>query len=265
MYSSFQLAKKYLHYYISAKNGRGHGIHSPFVFDFVTHVLNDAVNYECYDKIESLRQQLLTDKAIIEAGDFGAGSAVIPSAKRKISAIAKSSLKNKKFAQLLFRIVKYYKPETIIELGTSFGITTCYMACANKNSRVYTLEGSKPIADIASRNFAKAGFQNIKLVRGNFDQTFPDILSEIKKIDLAFVDGNHRKKATLDYFSLLQNKSTSGSIFIFDDIHWSYEMEEAWKEIQGHPSVTVTVDLFFIGLVFFNPDFKVKQHFTIRF
>lgn len=265
MYSSFQLAKKYLHYYLRAKNGKGHGIHSPFVFDFVIHVLNDAVKYDWYDKIESLRKQLLTNKAIIEVKDFGAGSAIIPSAKRKVSAIAKSSLKNKKFGQLLFRISKYYQPETIIELGTSLGITTCYMACANKKSTVYTFEGSTPIADIASQNFTKAGLQNIKLVRGNFDQTFSDTLSEIKKIDLAFVDGNHRKKATLDYFSLLQDKSTSGSIFIFDDIHWSYEMEEAWKGIQEHPSVTLTIDLFFIGFVFFNPDFKVKQHFTIRF
>ena len=265
MYSSFQLAKKYLHYFINAKNGKGYGIHSPFVFDFVIHVLNDANKYDCYDKIERLREQLLRDNAIIEVEDFGAGSAVISTAKRKIKAIAKSSLKNKKFAKLLFRLVNYYKPQTIIELGTSFGITACYMACANEEAEVYTFEGSKAISDIASRNFKKAGLQNINLVRGKFGETFLDTLAGIKKADLAFVDGNHRKRATLDYFSHLQKKSTPGSIFIFDDIHWSLEMEEAWEQIQKHPSVTLTVDLFFIGLVFFNPDFKVKQHFTIRF
>ena len=118
MYSSFQVAKKYLHYFINAKNGKGHGIHSPFVFDFVIHVLKDANKYDCYDKIERLREQLLRDNAIIEVEDFGAGSAVISTAKRKIKAIAKSSLKNKKFAKLLFRLVNYYKPQTIIELGT---------------------------------------------------------------------------------------------------------------------------------------------------
>lgn len=265
MYSSFQLAKKYLHYYIHAKNGKGHGIHSPFVFDFIIHVLNDVNKYSCYDTIEPLREQLLRDHALIEVEDFGAGSAVIPAAKRKVKAIAKSSLKNKKFARLLFRIVNYYKAETIIELGTSFGITACYMACANKKSGVYTFEGSKAIADIASGNFQKAGFQNINLVRGNFDETFSDTLGTIKNVDLAFVDGNHRKRPTLDYFSQLQKKSAPGSIFIFDDIHWSLEMEEAWEQIQQHPSATLTIDLFFIGLVFFNPDFKVKQHFTIRF
>src|ERR1035437_4135947 len=116
MYSSFELAKKYLHYYINAKNGKGHGTHSPFVFDFIIHVLNDKNKYDCYEKIEPLRQLLLRDNTIIEVEDFGAGSAVIPANKRKIKAIAKSSLKNKKFAKLLFRIVNYYNPETIIEL-----------------------------------------------------------------------------------------------------------------------------------------------------
>src|SRR5664279_4211712 len=126
MYSSFQLAGKYLNYYIKAQNGKGHGVHSPFVFDFIIHVLNDEKEYECYKQIEHLRQQLLNDNSTIEVEDFGAGSAVIPFEKRKVSAIAKSSLKSKKFARLLYRIVKYYNPQNIIELGTSFGITTCY-------------------------------------------------------------------------------------------------------------------------------------------
>src|SRR5487761_2522494 len=264
MYSSTELAKKYLHYYFNAKNGKGHGIHSPFVYDFVIHVLNDTKKYECYDKIEPLRQHLLRDKTIINVEDFGAGSAVIPTNKRKIKAIAKSSLKNKKFAKLLFRIVHYYKPQTIIELGTSLGITTCYLACADKKSEVYTFEGSNEIGKIARKNFEKGDFKNISLIQGNFNNTFLNPLQSIKKVDFAFIDGNHRKDATIDYFYNLLKKSLPGSIFVFDDIHWSSEMEEAWKQIQAHPSVTLTIDLFFIGLVFFSPDFKVKQHFIIR-
>ncbi len=265
MYSSFELTKKYLHYYIHAKNGKGHGIHSPFVFDFVIHVLNDKKKYDCYDKIEALRKELNYDDTVIEVEDFGAGSAVIPFKKRKISAIAKSSLKNKKFGQLLFRIAQYYKSKVIIELGTSLGITTSYLASAGKESTVYTFEGSEAIAGIALQNFAKAGLQNINLINGNFDKTFLAALNKLQNVDLAFIDGNHRKKPTLDYFFELQKKSTSDSIFIFDDIHWSGEMEDAWKQIQQDASITLTLDLFFIGIVFFNPDFKVKQHFTVRF
>jgi predicted O-methyltransferase YrrM len=265
MYSSFQLAKKYLDYYIHAKNGKGHGVHSPFVFDFIINVLNDKKKYGCYNTIEALRQKLLGNNSIIEVEDFGAGSSLTTSNKRAIKTIAKSSLKNKKFGQLLFRIVRYYKPEIIIELGTSFGITTSYLACANKNASVNTFEGSNEIAKIALQNFADLDLQNISLTVGNFDTTFSKALPALNKVDLAFVDGNHRKKPTLDYFSELLKKSSDSSIFIFDDIHWSKEMEEAWKQIQEHSAVTLSIDLFFIGIVFFNTDFKVKQHFTIRF
>jgi len=265
MYSSFQLAKKYFNYFIQAKNGKGHGIHSPFVYDFVAHVLNDKKEYDCYKKIEPLRSNLFRNSTIIDVEDFGAGSALMPFKKRKINAIAKSSLKNKKFSQLLFRISKYYKPQTIVELGTSLGITTCYLACANKNANVYTFEGSNEIGKIASENFNNAGFQNIHLIKGNFDNTLSPTLEKIEKVDLAFIDGNHREEPTISYFFELLKKSNKDSIFIFDDIHWSAEMEKAWKQIQQHDSVTLTIDLFFIGLVFFSPDFKVKQHFTIRF
>jgi predicted O-methyltransferase YrrM len=265
MYSAFQLAKKYFHYLLTAQNGRGHGVHSPFVFDFIIHVLNDKKKYDCYSKIESLRKELLKNNKVIEVEDFGAGSAVIPFKNRIVKDIAASSLKKKKYAQLLFRIAKYYHPKTIVELGTSFGITTCYLASANANSKVFTFEGAKNIAKIAKENFENLQLKNIEMVEGSFEKTLPFISNKIENIDLLFVDGNHRKDPTLEYFHFFLSKATNNSIFIFDDIHWSREMEEAWKLIQAHDSVTLTIDLFFIGLVFFSTDFKVKQHFTIRF
>lgn len=265
MYSAFQLTKKYFNYYLKAYNGKGHGVHSPFVFDFIIHVLNDKRKYECYNKIESLRKKLLNNNSIIEVEDFGAGSAVIPFKNRVVKDIAASSLKKKKYAQLLFRIAKYYQAKTIVELGTSFGITTCYLASANEHSKVFTLEGAHTIANIAKKNFAEINFGKVELIEGNFEKTLPLLNNKIEQVDLLFIDGNHRKKATLEYFELFLKKSTEQSIFIFDDIHWSDEMEEAWKLIQQHDSVTMTIDLFFIGLVFFRKDFKVKQHFSIRF
>lgn len=276
MYTSFQLAKKYLYYYLTASNGKGHGIHSPFVFDFVKNILNDKKKYNCYDTVEKLRNDLLHDKTIIEVEDFGAGSVVMRSNKRVVKNIAASSLKPKKFSQLLFRIVQYYKPEIIVELGTSLGVTTCYLASActklsgdfkspdTFKTNVFTLEGDKNIAAIAQNNFDKCQQNNIKLIQGNFDKTLPETLNKIAKVDLAFIDGNHRKMPTLRYFQLLLQKSNDQSIFIFDDIHWSKEMEDAWREIKDHPSVTLTIDLFFIGLVFFKKDFKANQHFVIR-
>lgn len=265
MYSSFQLSKKYLHYYVTSSNGKGHGVHSPFVFDLIKNVLNDKTKIENADKVEKVRQQLLNNKSPIEIEDFGAGSTKIKSKKRVVKAIAASSLKMKKYSSLLARIAKYYKSQTIVELGTSLGITTSYLATANPTATIYTLEGSKNIAFIAQNNFDRLGLKNINLIEGNFNETLTELLTKIKKIDFAFVDGNHRKEPTLQYFDWMVEKINKQSIFIFDDIHWSKEMEAAWKEIQEHPFVTLTIDLFFVGLIFFNNDFKVKQHFTIRF
>ncbi|MEO6720879.1 MAG: class I SAM-dependent methyltransferase [Ferruginibacter sp.] len=265
MYSRFQLAKKYLHYYFTASNSKGHGVHSPFVFDFIKNVLRDKQQYSCYDIIEMRRTALQADDSVIEVEDFGAGSGVIKSRSRVVKDIAGSSLKPKKFAQLLFRVVNYYRPATILELGTSFGITTSYLASGNEAANVYTCEGSSSIAAIAKTTFYELQLKNVQLLQGDFSKTLPIVFSKIDKLDLAFIDGNHRKEPTLHYLQQLLKHATDNTMLIFDDIHWSMEMEAAWLEIQQHPSVTLTIDFFFIGLVFINPEFKVKQHFTIRF
>jgi predicted O-methyltransferase YrrM len=265
MYSTFKLATKYLNYYFTASNGKGHGIHSPFVFDFTRNVLRDKKNYDCYEPIEKLRYKLLHNDTLIEVDDYGAGSSIIPSKQRVIKDISRSSLKNKIFSQLLFRLVKHYKPETIVELGTSFGITTSYMASGSQSSKVYTMEGAENIASIAKKNFEKLKLNNIELLQGNFNDSLPSLLKKLNKVDLAFIDGNHLKEPTLDYFNLFLQKSSEKSIFIFDDIHWSEGMEEVWIQIQQHPEVTLTINLFFMGIVFFSRDFKAKQHFVIRF
>jgi predicted O-methyltransferase YrrM len=265
LYSTFQLAKKYIRYYLTASNGRGHGVHSPFVFEFINKVLKDREQYACYAFIEKQRQEQLRNNDIIEVEDFGAGSSMLKSNKRSVKNIAASSLKSKKFAQLLFRIIQFYKPSSILELGTSLGITTAYLANGNEQGKVFTCEGSAAIAGIAKKNFDHLQLKNVHLTQGDFAKTLQPLLNQIGKVELAFIDGNHRKEPTLDYFTKLLNHSTSSTMLIFDDIHWSKEMEAAWNEIQQHHSVTLTIDLFFIGLVFLHPDCKVKQHFTIRF
>ena len=265
MYTHFQLAKKYIKYYLTASNSKGHGVHSPFVFNFIKFVLNDKKIYDCYSKIETLRRQLLNDKTIIEVEDFGAGSTVIKTKKRVVKNIAASSLKSKKYSRLLFRMIQYYDKKNALELGTSFGITTAYLSSANNNPQLTTMEGAASIANIAQQNFELLHLQNINIVVGNFDESLPTFLHQNKNIDLAFVDGNHRKIPTLQYFEQILLSSNEGTIIIFDDIHWSAQMEEAWYAIKEHSDVTLTIDLFFIGIVFLRRDFKVKQHFVIRY
>ncbi|MCY7291762.1 MAG: class I SAM-dependent methyltransferase [Ferruginibacter sp.] len=265
MYTHFQLAKKYIKYYLTASNGKGHGVHSPFVFEFIKFVLNDKNTYPCYNKIEALRKQLLKDKTVIEVEDFGAGSTIIKTKERVVKDIASSSLKPKKYSRLLFRIIQFYDKKNVLELGTSFGTTTAYLSSAKNNPVVTTMEGSANIANIAQQNFALLHLQNIETIHGDFEHTFPVFLSTNKNIDFAFLDGNHRKIPTLQYFEQILLSCNEQAIIILDDIHWSKEMEEAWAIIKKHEAVTLTIDLFFIGIVFVRKDFKVKQDFVIRY
>jgi predicted O-methyltransferase YrrM len=265
MYNSFQLAAKFLRYWFTASNGKGHGVHSPFVFEFITRVLNDATQYECYAPVEALRSQLLANETIIQVEDFGAGSRSGATKLRPVQSIAAAALKPRKFAQLLHRIARYYRCENVVELGTSLGVTTSYLASSPSSIQLYTLEGSKAIADLAAGNFSQLGFKDIEQVTGNFDVTLPPLLERVGKIDLFYIDGNHRYEPTIRYFEQAYPHLHEYSIVVFDDIHWSAEMEKAWQQVIADSRITLSIDLFFIGLVFFRKDFKVKQDFVIRF
>jgi len=265
MYSAPQLAIKYLRYYLTASNGKGHGIHSPFIFKFITRVLNDHTLYKEYDKVEKLRQQLLNDRTVLNVLDFGAGSSLTKANQRSVASIVKNAAKSKKLAQLLFRMVRTYQPGNILELGTSLGITTSYLSLAKPDTKLVTLEGAEEVAAIAKRNFTFLELQNISLVEGNFDNILSSVIPGLSSVDFSFIDGNHRKEPTERYFYQLLNKVHNDSILVFDDIHWSREMEQAWETIRNHPSARCTIDLFFIGIVFFRQEFHEKQHFSIRF
>lgn len=265
MYSPYQLATKYFRYYFTASNGKGHGIHSPFVFELVTKVLSDKNQYTDYEPIELLRKKLLQNKTVLRIEDFGAGSTKGLSKQRTVQQITASSLKKPKYAQLLYRLVKYFQPQQILELGTSLGITTAYLAAAKKDAEVITMEGSVALTFTAERNFQDLQLNNIKVITGNFDHTLKPAISQLPALNFVFIDGNHRKEPTLNYFQQLLEKSTESTVIVFDDIHWSMEMEEAWEVIKQHPSVTLTIDLFFIGLVFFRREQLEKEHFVIRF
>jgi predicted O-methyltransferase YrrM len=252
---------KYLQYRISS--GTAHDVHSPFVFDLLNNIIRDQTPFYCYGPIESLRSKMILDERSIQQTDFGAlstGTKIV----KKISKIAQSSLQGKKYAQLIFRLVNFSNAKHILELGTSLGITSLYIANAAKKSKFITLEGCPEIAAIAQENFNKLQCKNIEILIGNFDQTLPVAIDKMSQLDLVYFDGNHRKQATLDYFNLCLKKRTCESIFIFDDIYWTKEMKAAWDEIVHHPDVTLSIDLFKLGIVFFRTGIP-KQHYQLKF
>jgi len=264
-YNTLVLINKYISYLWKASNGRGHGVHSPFVYAFIKNVLNTKSTGESIDAIENYRHQLLSNQNKITILDLGAGADSQGNKSRTIAQIAKRALKPKKYSTLLSRIVAYFQPSHILEMGTSLGITTCYLAQAVPSASVVTMEGAPAVAKQALATFKNLGFQNIQLIEGNFDQSLPNYLNSISTIGITYVDGNHRYKPTMEYFNLLLTKSDEQTILIFDDIHWSSEMEKAWEEIKADPRVSLTIDLFYIGIVFLKKGNKEKENFIIRF
>ena len=261
MQKRFKILMRYLKYYSQAQNY--YRIHSPFVYEFSKHVLEDDRLFYAFDELEDLRKLLVQNRKTIQVTDFGAGSHVDATKTRSVSSIAKSAATSPAFCQILFRIIDLYKPKTILELGTSLGIATLYQAAAARSAEVYTIEGCPNTAGLAQANFKRMEVDNIHLKIGQFEYVLEELLPTIGRLDYAFLDGNHRKKPTIDYFERCLKCIHDDSILVFDDIHWSEEMEEAWEEVKRHPKVTLSIDLFFCGIVFFRKEQKQKEHFTL--
>ncbi len=265
MYSTFELGIRYIKYWLLANNGAGHGMHSPFVYDFIRNVLLPSKNIENI-VIEEKRKKLLNNKQSIWVKDLGAGSRSLLGSNRTIQSIASSSLKPKKFGALFSKMIQYYKYKKVLELGTCLGITSSYLATSHNEVQVDTIEGADTIANYAAALFDELGLENIHLHQGNFDEVLPEILAKSNKsYDFIYVDGNHRYEPTINYFKQLKEQIHEYSVIVFDDIHWSKEMEEAWEFIKADKTISLTIDLFYIGLVFFRQEQLTPSHFSIRF
>lgn len=259
--ANYRFFLDYASHYLSS-NSR-HGVHSPFVYKLVDEVIYDYSPKGYEVEIENQRDLLKKDNRLIKLNDLGAGSIVSSQKQKTVKKLAKHALKPPRIAKLLARLAAFSNAGTIIELGTCLGVTTAYLAKASPLSKIISVEGCPQTAAIAKDNLKIIALESVDLRVGNFDDILPQIIEEEEKIDFLFIDGNHRKEATLKYFYSCLPKVHEKSLLIFDDIYWSEGMKEAWQEIKAHPSVVITIDLFYIGLVFFKTG-QEKEDFKIR-
>jgi len=254
----------YLRYLVNS--GSRHSVHSPFVYALVDKVLRTNKENEAFLDILKIRRKLLNKSQVIEITDFGSGANQKDYSHRfeRVASIVRNSSVNEKDGRLLFRLVEYFKPQTIIELGTSVGISTLYLALANPDAHIFTIEGCTTKSEQASTIFNALKASNIEQHIGRFDLVLPDVIKQAGKLDFAFIDGNHTYEATIENFNTLLHIAHNDTVFVFDDIHWSADMQRAWNEIAGHERVTVSVDIFRMGIVFLRKELS-KQKFVIRF
>lgn len=255
------IIKSYLNFLWNSKNE--HGVHSPFVFSLVSKCFYDKKDYAEYSILKKYRNSLLANKKTIEVTDFGAGSRVFKSNTRAINQIAQNAGISSKRAELLFRITNYFQPEHVLEIGTSLGLATSALSLGNSKANIITLEGCPETSSIAKKQFEEFDFININTIVTEFSTYLKSENLKSEIYNLIYFDGNHSKQATLAYFELVLPTITNESVWIFDDIHWSKEMEEAWEIVKNHPKVTVTIDTFQWGIVFFRKE-QPREHFVIR-
>lgn len=253
------------------KSKTRHGVHSPFLYRFLDECVYADSEKNKFAQLEAIRKQLIHNETKISYRDPGAGQRFKRKQQKQnekvtsttISEITRKVLQKPRYCRLLYRMIGYFEAEQILELGTSLGITTSYMAMAGKNIKIDTIEGVEVIAQNAQKVFDQNNLKNVSLHVGNFDLILEDVVNS-KQYDLIFLDGNHRGEKVLEYFSLLSKHIKEDGVLIIDDIRWSASMYKAWKNVRKKHGVTLTVDMFRMGMVFFNPDLQ-KENFAIRF
>lgn len=249
---------EYINYYLVAK-GR-HGIHSPFAYDFIDKCIKLPLDQEFILKRNLLFSELRESTELISVQDFGAGSKKM-GCQRKVSSIYKNSSSTGKYADLLYRISKFYKPNRILELGTSLGIGTIHLQMGNTKSKITTVEACPETLVLAQKNFKRFNV-NIKTINSTFHQYLSQL--ENDNFDLVYIDGHHDGDALMNYLECLKPFIHNDTLLILDDIRWSKSMLTAWKKIYKLEFYHVTIEFLRMGIITPRKQ-QTKQHFVFRY
>lgn len=256
-----QLFRRWLIFYRQAVTI--YDIHSPFVFQLVKAMLEDRRRFYVFSDLAGLREHIKYNYNLVPQSQFGAGSQIITKKEISIAELGRKVAVDEKNGQLLFRLVNFLKPKHLLELGTSLGLSTLYQAAAALSGQMISIEGSPAIAQVAQQHIGGLGYQNIKVLNGSFESQLPQVLSDFPRLDYVYLDGDHSYAPTLSYFEQCLPHLHDQSVFVVADIYWSDEMLKAWKELQAHPSVSLSVNFYDFGILFFRKENQEKEHFSV--
>jgi predicted O-methyltransferase YrrM len=261
--SSFRIRSFITHIFTAIRNDKGFGVQSPFAYNLLKEVIHGNHPYYAFPELRKEKNNMLRVKREIEVEDFGAGGYrryLCP-----VWEIVFKSVKSTTQQEMLFRLVNYMRSSSMLELGTSLGLTTAYLASANPKAQVVTIEACHSCATEAANLWKKLKLRNITLVEDTFENKLLPVLKQLKKVDFVFIDGNHTGKALENYFEQILPFCTQNCVIIADDIYWSKDMNQSWNHIKNHSAVRVSFNLFHLGILILNADVTPGHYKAIVF
>lgn len=250
--NAYHLAAMARHF-VTSKSSVGHGVHSPFVYNFLTEVINQQTPPAMVSGAESLRAEMLADRRAIDVTDYGIGTCGRKDPKRVIHDIAANAALSPRNAAMLARIAAAHSTPAggvVLELGTSLGISTLCLSAAAPQNRIITVEGCPSVASVAQENLRKHKVSNVQLINAEFSDALRYLQQQNIRVGLAFIDGNHNGEALLKYFGVIMEMAAENITVVADDIHLNRSMYEGWKKICCNWHEDAIVEMFSFGILF---------------
>lgn len=254
---------KYIQHLFYRGHRKGHGIHSPYVFEFVNGVVFNAKQWQVPEQPLRVHKVMRKDCSLIPRNE-PPGEIANENDTRSISSFIKKASVSFKYGALLYRISRWFEADSVVELGSGLGISTAYLRAGSPKTTFHSVEGGRIRALLAAQVIYRSKLEKVNIHQGDIGEELPGILMDASDRLLAYVDGNHHYKPTLTYLELLVKHAGEEAIIIMDDIYWSKGMQKAWQEVISWPEVQVSIDLFHMGILLINSDLN-KANLKIKF
>jgi predicted O-methyltransferase YrrM len=217
---------------------KGYGVHSPFVYDLITKVIEEKMPYYAFEKIRAGVQNFEPKPP-------------------------KERICFHKYGALLFRLVNFFKCEFVLQVGSPEGIISLYPASAHSGCECLVLENDQTSFRKTKVLAEKAGLSNLQVECTDYLKRIEDLFRQNKRFDLIFINIPGYDNCP-DILNLCISESKKECIFVVSGIRDNSKMKKLWKNIIQNHQVSVSIDLYSWG-IFFLKNNIYKQHYKVYF
>jgi predicted O-methyltransferase YrrM len=223
---------------------KGYGVHSPFTFNLITKVIEERAPFYVFDEIENFRNGLFKNKNT--------------DTKHKIEA------QHRNYGALLFRLVNWFKCRNVLQIRSFSGIMSLYLASARNNCTCFALEENVGLTESAERFAELQGLTNLHFFKGDYAENLAKLKKEISAFDLIFINHAGDAEKTAETISLTRTFCNEKTMLVIDGISCNKNMQALWQSLKNDSETRVTIDLYALGLVFFDKKLN-KQNYKTYF